>query len=180
MEIDNYSVVHTASSGHGFIEYLRGMWISFTNNLPPIAFPLLRWAVWARTEMRWKCCSIRFVKQKTHDAALRVWDVVQSWFMSLWVDLMSQCWAVYGRPWPANWANNTFYHCSHVSWERSRVLRRIHKIAVFRNTTFIDFWKGFVQFSACMDIVHKAWITKRSKILFVSFSPFLMHSLSAK
>lgn len=66
MEIDNYSVIHTASSGHGFIEYLRRMWISFTNNLANIAFSPLGSFVWARSDSRLKCCSIRFVKLKTY------------------------------------------------------------------------------------------------------------------
>lgn len=70
MEIDNYSVIRTASSRHGFIEYLRRMWISFTNNLPNIAFSPLRSFVWATGAIRLKHYGIRFVKQKTYNNKL--------------------------------------------------------------------------------------------------------------
>lgn len=75
MEIDNYSVIHTAPSRHGFIEYFRRMWISFTNNLPDIVF-LPSCVGQKRYKIEMYVCSIRFVKLKTYNKTLMVGVVV--------------------------------------------------------------------------------------------------------
>lgn len=75
MEIDNYSVIHTASSRHGFIEYFRRLWISFTNNLPYIAF-LPSFVGQKQYKIEMYVCRIRFVKLKTYYETLMVGVVV--------------------------------------------------------------------------------------------------------
>lgn len=74
MEIDNYSVLHTASSRLCFIQYLKWMQLSFTNNLPNIAFS----------------CHIIFVGQRQYQI-----ETLQYWVCKdkkLGTHLLSELW----------------------------------------------------------------------------------------
>lgn len=110
MEIDNYSVIHKASSRHSFIEYCRRMWISFRNNLPNIAFLPTDYLYGPGAILDWSVGVLGFVKVKTCNNALRVRAADRCWFMSLcWIQCTYWTYTVQIIP---------FYYCR-ASWNHA-------------------------------------------------------------